>query len=68
MRLGLTVHCVCQNLSSSLERSRAAMAEDLAKLSAQNEALSQQVETIPSLQQQLEVCTYIIAILLHSRP
>lgn len=32
------------------------MAEDLAKISAQNEVLNQQVEKIPSLQKELEVC------------
>lgn len=43
-----------QNLVSSLERSRGAMAEDLASLSAQNETLTTQVETIPSIQQKLQ--------------
>lgn len=33
------------------------MAEDFAKLSAQNELLTQQVERIPSLQQELEAVT-----------
>ena len=31
------------------------MAEDLAKISAQNEVLNQQVEQIPSLEQELQV-------------
>ena len=38
-----------QKLVGSLERSRAAMAEDLANLSAQNETLKNEVDTIPSL-------------------
>ena len=44
-----------QNLVGSLERSRSAMAEDLANLSAQNETLKKEVETIPPLKQKLEV-------------
>ena len=44
-----------QNLVGSLERSRAAMAEDLANLSAQNETLKKEVETIPPLKQKLQV-------------
>jgi hypothetical protein len=35
------------------------MAEDLAKLSAQNEALNQEVEKIPSLQKNLEVHSFL---------
>jgi hypothetical protein len=46
-------HSLFQNLIGSLERSRAAMAEDLANLSAQNETLKTEVETIPSLKQKL---------------
>ena len=46
---------VFQNLVGSLERSRAAMAEDLANLSAQNETLKKDVETIPPLKQKLQV-------------
>ena len=48
---------VFQNLVGSLERSRAAMAEDLANLSAQYDALKKEVETIPPLQQKLQVST-----------
>ena len=44
-----------QNLVGSLERSRAAMAEDLANLSARNETLKNEVDTIPSLKQKLQV-------------
>ena len=44
-----------QNLVGSLERSRAAMAEDLANLSAQNETLKNEIDTIPSLNQKLQV-------------
>ena len=44
-----------QNLVGSLERSQAAMAEDLANLSAQNETLKNEVDTIPSLKQKLQV-------------
>ena len=44
-----------QNLVGSLEHSRAAMAEDLANLSAQSETLKREVKTIPSLKQKLQV-------------
>ena len=44
-----------QNLVGSLECSRAAMAEDLANLSAQNETLKNEIDTIPSLKQKLQV-------------
>ena len=46
-----------QNLVGSLERSRAAMAEDLANISAQHETLKKEVESIPHLQQKLHVST-----------
>ena len=52
-----------QNLVGSLERSRAAMAEDLANLSAQNETLKNEVNAIPSLKQnfeKLQVQYYIV--------
>ena len=38
-----------------MERSRAAMVEDLASLSTQNEALKTEVETIPELREKLQV-------------
>ena len=44
-----------QGLVSSLERSRAAMANDLAAVSAQNVELTEKVDTIPSFQQKLQV-------------
>ena len=44
-----------QNLVGSLERSRAAMAEDLANISAEYETLKKEVKTIPHLQQKLHV-------------
>ena len=46
-----------QTLVSSLERSRAAMANDLAAVSTQNVELSEKVDTIPQLQTKLQVYT-----------
>ena len=46
-----------QTLVSSLERSRAAMANDLAAVSTQNVELSEKVDTIPQLQTKLQVFT-----------
>ena len=51
----LTEYFMFQNLVGSLELSQAAMAEDLANLSAQNETLKNEVDTIPSLKQKLQV-------------
>ena len=48
-------HLPTKNLVSSLERSRAAMVEDLASLSTQNEALKVEVQTIPELREKLQV-------------
>ena len=48
-------HLPTKNLVSSLERSRAAMVEDLASLSTQNEALNAEVQTIPELREKLQV-------------
>ena len=42
---------------SSLERSRAAMANDLAAVSSQNVDLTEKVDTIPNLQTKLQVPT-----------
>ena len=54
--------CVCvfmymyvQNLVSSLERSRAAMANDLAAVSVQNVELTEKVDIIPQLNTKLQV-------------
>lgn len=44
-----------QEMVSSLERSRAAITEELTKMSASNEALKREVETIPEIKQQLLV-------------
>ena len=51
------------SLLSSLERSRAALTEEVAKLAAQNETLEERVRTIPSLQAALKVCTCVCACL-----
>ena len=54
----LTEYLLFQNLVGSLERSRSTMAEDLANLSAQNETLKNEVDTIPSLKQVTGTCSY----------
>ena len=54
----ISVHhlrCTVQSLVSSLERSRAAMANDLAAVSGQNSELTEKVETIPQLTTKLQV-------------
>lgn len=48
-----------QNMVASLERSRSAMAEELALLSANNEKLQKEVEMIPELKQQLLVSSHL---------
>ena len=48
---------VVQTLVSSLERSRAAMANDLAAVSTQNVELTEKVNTIPHLTNKLQVYT-----------
>ena len=44
-----------QSLVGTLERSRSVMAEDLSTLSAENEALKNEVEEIPTLKDKLLV-------------
>ena len=52
----LIEYLLFQNLVGTLERSRAAMAEDLAiNLSARNKTLKNEVNPIPSLKQKLQV-------------
>ena len=45
-----------QGMVNSLERSRAAITEELTQVSASNEALKREVQIIPELKQQLQVC------------
>ncbi len=46
-----------RSLVDSLERSRAAMAKDLATVSAEKESLSQEVQFISPLRERVQVCT-----------
>ena len=51
----LCMYVYVQNLVSSLERSRAAMANDLAAVSVQNVELTEKVDIIPQLNTKLQV-------------
>lgn len=50
------------SLLSSLERSRAALTEEVAQLAAKNELLEERVRTIPTLQTALKVCVLCLCV------